>query len=123
MRKTVLFSILAASAVALSTPAAAQHYRDHDRHGGYAQRYPFEARQQQLEQRVERMAYNGRISRQEYRLFQRQFAHFDRLQRDYRRGGIDRWEARELDAQLDRIQAQIRHERRESRWEDRRDRW
>lgn len=121
MRKTVLFSILAASAVALSTPAAAQHYGGQG--GGYGQRFPFEARQAQLEQRVERMAYNGRISRQEYRLFQRQFAHFDRLQRDYRRGGIDRWEARELDAQLDRIQAQIRHERRESRWEDRRDRW
>jgi hypothetical protein len=120
MRKTVLFSILAASAVALSTPAAAQHYGGH---GGYGQRYPFEARQQQLEQRVERLAYNGRISRNEYRLFQRQFAHFDRLQRDYRRGGIDRWEARELDAQLDRIQGQIRAERRESRREDRRDRW
>jgi len=120
MRKTVLFSILAASAVALSTPAAAQHYGGP---GGYGQRFPFEARQAQLEQRVERMAYNGRISSREYRRFQREFDHFDRLQRDYRRGGIDRWEARELEAQLDRIQAQIRHERRESRREDRRDRW
>jgi len=74
-----------------------------------------EALQAQLEQRVERMAYNGHISRHEYRLFRSQFAHFDRLQRDYRRGGIDRWEARELHDQLDRIQAQIRHERRENR--------
>ena len=120
MSKSVLFSILTASAVALSTPAAAQHYGGH---GGYGQRYPFEALQAQLEQRVERMAYNGHISRHEYRLFRSQFAHFDRLQRDYRRGGIDRWEARELHDQLDRIQAQIRHERRENRWEDRRDHW
>lgn len=116
MKKTVLFSILAASAVALSTPAAAQNY------GGYGQRYPFEGRQQQLEQRVQRLAYNGLISRNEYRVFQRQFDHFDRLQRQYRRGGIDRWEARELDAQLDRIQSQIRSERREGRREDRYDR-
>ncbi|MFN3352797.1 MAG: hypothetical protein ACK4Z5_04235 [Brevundimonas sp.] len=114
MKKAVLFSILAASAVALSTPAAAQYYG-----GGHAQRYPFEGRQAQLEQRVERLAYNGRISRQEYRVFQRQFDHFDRLQRQYRRGGIDRWEARELDAQLDRIQRQIRQERREDRYDRR----
>lgn len=106
MKKTILFSILAASAVAISTPAAAQYYG-----GGQ-----FEARQSQLEQRVQRMAYNGRISRGELNNFRRQFDHFDRLQRSYARGGINPREARELDAQLNRIQSQIRYERREARW-------
>lgn len=104
MTHKALLPLLAATALAVSTPALAQSWND----GGLNQR------QAQLEQRVQRLASNGNLNPGEYRTFQRQFEHVRRLERDYRRDGLDRRERRELSAQLDRIQSQIRYERAET---------
>lgn len=119
-RSRAVLSLLAATTVAFATPALAQHQGY-----GYGQNIgrEIDQRQAQLEQRVQRMAYDGRISRQEYRLFQRQFQNLDRLQWSFRRDGYSRWERAELHAQLERIHTQIRHERREARHDRRDDRY
>jgi hypothetical protein len=112
--KKALFAALAVSAVAATTPALAQSYGY-----GYGQARELDRRQAQLEQRVERMAYNRQLSRNEFRVFERQFDQFDRMQWSYARNGLSRWEHAELSNQLDRIQSQIRYERREDRRDDR----
>lgn len=116
MKKFILIPVLAASAVAMATPSLAQNWGA-DR--------GIQQRQAQLERRVERMAHRGDLNRTEYRMFRRLFAHVDGLERQYRRDGLQHWERRELNAQLDRIQYNIRAERREERREDRweRRRW
>lgn len=116
MSNKALLPVIAAAALAVSAPAMAQSHGGWHNDGGIGQR------QAQLEQRVQRMAANGIINRGEYRNFQRQFEHVSRLERDYRRDGLNRWERRELNAQLDRIQNQIRYERADNRRDDRRDR-
>ena len=127
MNKKALLSLLAASAVAMSTPVLAQNYGygygDPYGQSGYGYRagQDLDQRQARLEQRVERLAASGRISRSDYRLFAREFDRFDRLQWAYARNGLSRWERAELSAQLDRIQARIRYERQDDRY-DRRDR-
>lgn len=140
MNKKALLSLLAASAVAISTPVLAQNYGNNygygNNHGnGYGNNHgggygygdgfgrEFNQRQERLEQRVERMAYNGRINRNEHRVFLRQFEHLDRLQHAYRRDGFNRRERAELTAQLDRIQVQVRYARQDDRGGGRWDRY
>lgn len=121
MNKKALLSMLAASAVVMATPALAQNYGYQGSQGygnNYGQGYgnDIDQRQARLEQRVDRLASNGRISRSEYRVFARQFDYIDRLQYSYRRNGYSRWELQELNSQLDRVQAQIRYERADDRY-------
>ena len=113
MKKIILVPLLAASAVAMATPSLA---------GAWSSDRAIAQRQAQLEHQVERLARRGELTRDEHRMFRRLFAHVDGLERQYRRNGLQPWERRELNAQLDRIQYNIRLERREARHDDRR-RW
>lgn len=135
--RKALLSALAASAVMTATPALAQNagfsisfgspgygqdrgygYGDdrgygygHDR--GYGQ--DLRARAARLEQRIDRLVYNGRITRREARHLAWQLDQYRSLEWRYARDGLSRREYADLSYRLDHIQAQLR--------QDRRDRW
>ena len=131
--RKALLSALAASAVMTATPALAQNagfsisfgspgygqdygYRQgrgygHDR--GYGQ--DLRVRAARLEQRIDRLAYNGRITRREARQLAWQLDQYRSLEWRYARDGLSRREYADLSYRLDHIEAQVR--------QDRRDRW
>jgi hypothetical protein len=127
MIRKALLSTLAASAVMMATPALAQNAGISISFGspGYSQDYGYgrdrgygygndlRARAQRLEQRIDRLAYNGRISRREARSLGWQLDEYRRLEWRYARDGLSRREYGELSYRLDRIQAMIRQDRRD----------
>lgn len=126
LTKKALLSLLAASAVAIATPTLAQDYgRGHgDRGGGYGQNHGggynggwngggLNGDQARLAQRIDRAAYNGRISRREAQNLRWQLDEYQRLAWRYGRDGLSRWERRDLQDRLDRIERNLREERRD----------
>ena len=125
LTKKALLSLLAASAVAIATPTLAQDYgRGHgDRGGGYGQDHGgynggwngggLNGDQARLAQRIDRAAYNGRISRREAQNLRWQLDEYQRLEWRYRRDGLSNWERRDLQGRLDRIERNLREERRD----------
>jgi hypothetical protein len=125
LTKKALLSLLAASAVAISTPTLAQSYGGHG--GGYGGGYggggwngSLNGEQAQLSQRIDRAAYRGTISRREAQDLRHQLSEYERLEWRYRRDGLSRWERNDLSQRLDRIRWQLREDRRDG---GRRDRW
>jgi hypothetical protein len=125
LTKKALLSLLAASAVAISTPTLAQSYGGHG--GGYGGGYGgggwnggLNGEQAQLSQRIDRAAYRGTISRREAQDLRHQLNQYERLEWRYRRDGLSRWERNDLSQRLDRIRWQLREDRRDG---GRRDRW
>ncbi|WP_298162645.1 hypothetical protein [Brevundimonas sp.] len=122
LTKKALLSLLAASAVAIATPTLAQDYgRGHgDRGGGYGQNYNggwngggLNGEQARLAQRIDRAAYNGRISRREAQSLRWQLDEYQRVEWRYRRDGLSHWERRDLQDRLDRIERNLRGESRD----------
>ena len=122
LTKKALLSLLAASAVAIATPTRAQDYgRGHgDRGGGYGHNYNggwngggLNGEQARLAQRIDRAAYSGRISRREAQSLRYQLEEYQRLEWRYRRDGLSHWERRDLQGRLDRIERNLREERRD----------
>ena len=107
MRK-LLISLAIASATVVASPAVAQRYGGQGHQGAQIQREI-----NQLENRIQRSAQNGRISRREALSLRREA---NALQRDYyrfARNGLDRGEYRNLQVRLDRLQNRLRIERRD----------
>lgn len=129
MIRRALLSTLAASAVMTATPALAQNAAlsisfgspgygqayDYGRGQGYGHGRELQARAQRIERRIDRLEYNGRISRREARQLSWQMDEYRRLEWRYARDGLSRREYAELSYRLDSVQAMLR--------EDRRDRW
>ena len=125
LTKKALLSLLAASAVAIATPTLAQDYgRGHgDRGGGYGQDHGgynggwngggLNGDQARISQRIDRAAYSGRISRREAQNLRSQLDEYQRLEWRYRRDGLSNWERRDLQGRLDRIERNLREERRD----------
>ena len=125
LTKKALLSLLAASAVAIATPTLAQDYgRGHDRGGGYGQDHNggynggwngggLNGDQARIAQRIDRAAYSGRISRREAQNLRSQLDEYQRLEWRYRRDGLSNWERRDLQGRLDRIERNLRDERRD----------
>lgn len=121
LTKKALLSLLAASAVAMATPALAQSYgRGHDGYGGGYRGGGLNAEQDRLSQRIDRAAYNGRISRREAAGLRARLADYQRLEWRYRRDGLSRWEREDLQRRLFHIERDLRGDRRDG---GRRDRW
>ena len=129
MIRKALLSTLAASAVMMATPALAQNAtlsisfgsagygqsHDYGRGPGHGLARELQARAQRIERRIDRLEYNGRISRREARQLSWQMDEYRRLEWRYARDGLSRREYADLSYRLDRVQAMLR--------EDRRDRW
>ena len=112
MRKLVL-SIAIASAAVTAVPANAQSWR-------LSQSMHREIRQDinQLENRIERAADRGTISRREANSLRRDALHVKRLYYRYARNGLTRREVADLEWRVNRVQQRLRMERRD--WDGRR---
>ncbi|MDI1325984.1 MAG: hypothetical protein PSV23_04205 [Brevundimonas sp.] len=126
MIRKALLSTLAATAVMTATPALAQNVTfsigvgspGYDQGYGYNRGYgnDLQYRAQRLAQQINRVAYNGRVSRGEARRLGWEMQQYRSLEWRYARDGrLGQREYAALSYRLDRIQAMLRM--------DRRDRW
>ncbi len=126
MIRKALLSTLAATAVMTATPALAQNVTFSIGVGspGYSQGYGYDRgygddlqyRAQRLAQQINRVAYNGRVSRGEAQRLSWEMQQYRSLEWRYARDGrLSQREYAALSYRLDRIQAMLRM--------DRRDRW
>lgn len=121
MFKKALIPALVLVAASVAVPAAAQSY-GHDRNGRGNDRYEqrgnygwqsINQRQNQLDRRIDQGVRNGSLTRREAGRLRAEFGQLVRLEANYRRGGLSRWERSDLDARFDRLSARIRYERRD----------
>lgn len=135
MIRKALLSTLAASAVMMATPVLAQNVtfsigvgspgygqgygydRGYDQGYGYNRGYgnDLQYRAQRVAQQINRVAYNGRVSRGEAQRLGWEMQQYRSLEWRYARDGLSRQEYAALSYRLDRIEAMLRQERRD-RW-------
>ena len=117
MMKKALIPVLAIAAASVAVPAAAQNHDRYDRHDRYEQNrggwQSISQRKYQLDRRIDVGIRNGALSRREARGLQNQLNRLVRLERNYMRGGLTRWERNDLDRRYDRLAVQVRIERRD----------
>ena len=117
MMKKALIPLLAIAAASVAVPAAAQHYDRYDRGDRYEQNRggwrSISNRKYQLDRRIDVGIRNGALSRREARGLQTQLNSLIRLERNYLRGGLTRWERNDLDRRYDRLAVRVRVERRD----------
>jgi hypothetical protein len=115
--KKLLIPALAVAIASAALPAAAQSY---DRHGpsrgpSYEQNYnnwqSITQRKYNLDRRIDQGVRNGQLSRREASRLRDELNSLVRLERQYQRGGLSRWERQDLDRRYDRLSAQVRAER------------
>lgn len=100
MTKT-MSAMMAASITVLSLSAAAQA----------APWQSINQRQAKLESRIDNGVRDGSLTRRESHQLRRQFYRLERLERQYRRNGLNWRERRDLDRRFDALSAQIRFQR------------
>lgn len=131
MIRKALLSTLAASAVMTATPVLAQNVTfsvglgspAYSQGYGYGQGYGYNRgygndlhyRAQRLAQQINRVAYNGRISRGEAQRLSWEMQQYRNLEWRYARDGLSRREHAALSNRLTRIEYMLRRERRD-RW-------
>ena len=119
--KKLLIPTLAVAVASAALPAAAQSYNGaYDRHGpsrghGYEQNdYGWNAiaqRKHNLDRRIDQGVRNRQLSHREASRLQDELDSLVRLERQYMRGGLTRWERQDLDRRYDRLSAKVRYER------------
>ena len=116
MRKLIVPAIVLA-AVSVAAPSFAQSYsrpappHHGAQHAGYGAWQSINARQANLDRRIDQGVRNGQISRREATRLRGEFSSILRLEANYRRGGLTAWERQDLDRRFDRLSAQVRSER------------
>ena len=129
MFKKAILPLVAVTALsAAAVPAAAQEYgrhdryeRDHDRRDRDYDRGDrwdrgwdrIDRRFERLDHRIDQGVRNGQLSRREAVSLRMQFRQLIQLEQRYSRGGLSQWERRDLEQRFDRLQRQIRYERRD----------
>lgn len=111
-----LAPVLAVVAASVALPAAAQSHHGQGRPPVYADAggwNSINARQANLDRRIDRGVRSGALSRREAARLRGEFGSLVRLEANYRRGGLNRWERDDLNRRFDRLAAQIRSERRD----------
>ncbi|WP_299175783.1 hypothetical protein [uncultured Brevundimonas sp.] len=115
MRKLIIPTIVLAAVASAALPAAAQSY--HGRppvyQAGYGNWQSINARQTNLDRRIDQGVRSGQLSRREAARLRGDFNSLLRLEANYRRGGLTAWERNDLDRRFDRLSAEIRSERRD----------
>ena len=122
--KRIALSVLAAATVVAAIPAAASAQpsaRHYDNGPGRHQERPWQTinqRQAELDRRIDIGVRTGRISRREAQNLRYQLEEYQRVEWRYRRDGLSNWERRDLQGRLDRIERNLREERRDrdGRW-------
>ena len=117
MKKMLIPALVLASVSAAALPAAAQSHNRPGQHQnddrGYGNWQSINARQANLDRRIDVGVRNGQLSRREATRLRGEFAGLLRLEANYRRGGLTAWERNDLDRRFDRLSSQIRDERRD----------
>ncbi|MNX43304.1 hypothetical protein D3C86_737460 [compost metagenome] len=115
--KKLLIPALAVAVASAALPAAAQSY---DRHGpsrghGYEQNYngwnAIAQRKYNLDRRIDQGVRTRQLSSREASRLKDELNSLVRLERQYQRGGLTRWERQDLDRRYDRLSAKVRYER------------
>lgn len=132
IRNKALLALAAASTLMVAAPAMAQNYEAE--YYGYGADHPYdvwgrdiEPRQAALQQQVRRAAASGRISQNQLHGIQMSMQQLNRVKANYRRGGYTRSEVNDINARMERIEAQLRYGGRGGRggrgdrWDDRGD--
>lgn len=116
MRKLIVPAIVLA-AVSVAAPSFAQSYsrpappHHGAQHAGYGSWQSINARQANLDRRIDQGVRTGQLSRREAVRLRGEFSSILRLEANYRRGGLTAWERTDLDRRFDRLSAQVRSER------------
>lgn len=118
MRKFIVPAVVL-TAASVAAPSFAQSYHRPAPHAvSYGSWQSINARQANLDRRIDRGLRNGQLSRREATRLRSEFNGLLRLEANYRRGGLTGWERADLDRRFDRLAAGIRDERRD--WDNRR---
>jgi Ni/Co efflux regulator RcnB len=107
--KTLIMTLAAATALSAGA-AAAQPYGHAYGHGRWMS---IDARQDQLERRIDRGVARGDLTRREAYQARMEFRRIARLEARYRVNGLTNWERADLDRRFDQLAMQIRWDRRD----------
>ena len=119
--KRIALTVLAAATVVAAIPAAAsaQNYGQNPRGPIPYTQYrpstppvwqPINARQRELDRRIDLGVRMGRITRREATALRTEFRGIARVEQSYRRGGLTVRERADLDRRFDRLSVKIRWE-------------
>lgn len=126
--KKLLIPALAVAVASAALPAAAQSYggQSYDRHGPSREydrdrghRYEqdhrgwnaISQRKHNLDRRIDRGVQTRQLSYREASRLRDELDSLVRLERNYMRGGLTRWERQDLDRRYDRLSDKVRYER------------
>jgi hypothetical protein len=101
--KKIFLTMAAASALAVSAPAAAQYLR----HDPYAQDGLFQSRADQIEARINEAARSGALTPYQTAHLRDQLWQLQRLETNYSRNGLTDWERSDLRTRLADIDRQV----------------
>lgn len=110
MKKLIVSLAAVATIASMAAPAAAQGYRHQDGWQNINQR------QDRIERRIDRGFHQGDLTRREANRLRDDFHRIARLESRYRVNGLTRWERADLDRRFDRLEAQLRFERRDHQY-------
>ncbi|RYF94361.1 MAG: hypothetical protein EON95_05570 [Caulobacteraceae bacterium] len=112
--KKMLMAVAAVATLgttALALPAAAQPYGGYGGGYGHDRGGSIDARQAQIQQRIARAEYSGRLNRREAARLREQLWSIHRIEARYRYDGrLSRWERADLDQRLDNLAVRVRQE-------------
>jgi hypothetical protein len=97
----IMLAGLGLAAVAVPSVASAQSWQ------------PINARQANLDRRIDMGIRNRTLSRVEATRLRAEFRQIARLEARYRVGGLSNWERRDLTRRFDALSAKVRYERRD----------
>ena len=104
MKKLIVSLAAVASVAAVAAPAAAQWWQ-HNNHP-----------QARIERRIDQGVRHGDLTRREAIRLRDDVRQIARLEARYRVNGLSTWERQDLDRRLDRLEAQLRFERRDHQY-------
>lgn len=127
MFKKAILPLVAVTALSAAVPAAAQTISvsfgqsyghgdryDRDRHDRWDRGWDrIDHRLQRLDHRIDQGVRSGQLSRREAVSLRMQFRALVQLEQRYSRGGLSQWERRDLNQRFERLERQIRYERRD----------
>lgn len=90
-----------------------RYQRHDDQMRGNNRWQPINARQRELDFRIDQGLRNGSLSRAEAARLRMEFSNIARLEVSYRRGGLNNYERADLDRRMDRLNARIFAEERD----------
>jgi len=104
MKKTLIALTALASVAAVAAPAAAQSWQN------------INQRQDRIERRIDQGVRHGDLTRREANRLRADFHQLAGLEARYRVNGLSSWERTDLDRRFDRLEAQLRFERRDHQY-------